>query len=342
MGIFNYVFAVILLLMSALFSGLNLGLLSLGVATLKRKAELGDEEAKRVLPLRVKGNQLLTTLLLGNVAVNSALSIFLADITTGLVGGIVSTVLIVIFGEIVPQAYVSKHALFVGAKTAWITKLYLIIFAPLAYPIGKLLDKTIGEEIPVVFSNDELQAIIREHEENPESPIDSDEESIIIGALTYSAKLVEDIMTPRSRVFTLDGNSSLTEEVINEIKEKNFTRVPVFVNSIDNIVGLLFVKDLIGISSVKRIIDVSRKGSLLKVAENARLDMVLNEFLAKHIHIACVFNKFGEFQGVITLEDIIEEIIQNEVYDEGDDEENPRLQAMLEAKKRLSQKEQVI
>ena len=110
--------SIILIALSALFSGLTLGLLSLDVHSLERRARHGDKYAETVYPLRKHGNFLLTTLLLGNVAVNTTLSIFLGSIASGLVAGITATALIVVFGEIIPQSVISRHALYFGAKTA--------------------------------------------------------------------------------------------------------------------------------------------------------------------------------------------------------------------------------
>lgn len=342
MLLINYLISLIFLVLSGLFSGLNLGLLSLSVHDLQRKAQLGDEYAKKVLPIRARGNQLLTTLLLGNVAVNAALSIFLADITTGVIGGLVSTVLIVVFGEIIPQSFVSRHALWVGAVTAPITKLYLFIFFPIAYPVGKILDKTLGEELPTVFSHEELKAIIREHEDNPDSELDIDEENIIIGALSYSTKTAEQLMTPRSVVYALEENRKLTPALFKEIKDKSFTRIPIYKEKMDNMIGILFVKDLIGIEeSTEHIVlvrQLMRTDNFLHIIETMNLSELLNNFIDQHKHIACVFNEFGEFQGVITLEDVIEEIIQKEVFDENEPHLDPRLQAINKAKKIIAER----
>merc|ERR1719258_488108 len=121
-----------LVVLSGLFSGLTLGLMGLDVIGLQT-VKNGDNKdlaqcAARIMPVREKGNQLLCTLLLGNVAVNSALSILMADLADGLVGFLVSTALIVIFGEILPQAACSRYALQVGSATVPVVKVLMIIF----------------------------------------------------------------------------------------------------------------------------------------------------------------------------------------------------------------------
>ena len=137
--ILNLSAIIVLICFSGLFSGLTLGLLGLDLIGLEIVMEAGSEEEKEyasiIYPLRKNGNLLLCTLLLGNVAVNALLSILLADLTSGLVGFLVSTILIVIFGEIVPQASCSRYALYIGAKTVPLVKIILMCLYIFAKPI---------------------------------------------------------------------------------------------------------------------------------------------------------------------------------------------------------------
>src|SRR3989338_4425765 len=127
MIILKYIAIVFLLFLSALFSGLSLGLMSLDPFSLRRKAKLGNLAAKKIYPLRKRGNQLLCTLLIGNIAVNSTIAVLLSSLTTGVIAGFMATGLIVIFGEIVPQAIFARHALQFGAKFSWLVYPFLII-----------------------------------------------------------------------------------------------------------------------------------------------------------------------------------------------------------------------
>ena len=235
----TYIIVIALLLLSGLFSGLTLGLLSLDKTELKRKISLGNKDAKRVYAVRKNGNLLLSTLLLGNVGVNSTLAIFLGDIASGVMAGIVATALIVVFGEIIPQSLFSRYALSFGAKTAWIVRLLIIILWPVCFPIAYILDKILGDEMPTVYSKRELMKIVEEHEDSTSSDVDADEERIIIGALSFSSKTVKDIMTPRTIVYAFEKNTILDKKKLNEIKKSSFTRIPVYDDSIDNIVGIL-------------------------------------------------------------------------------------------------------
>jgi metal transporter CNNM len=299
--------------------------------------KLGDERAKRVYPIRKNGNLLLCTLLLGNVAVNSAVAIFLGDIATGVVAGIVSTALIVIFGEIIPQAVFSRFALALGSKTVWLVRFFIFIFYPIAYPLAWSLDKALGEELGTIWSKKEIEEIIRYHEDSDNSEIDEDEERIMLGALSFSDLTAEMIATPRPVVFMLPSNTSVTSELILMIKEKGFSRIPVFdLGNPENILGVLNIRDLLGIhgNNNDSVLTYIRP-NILHIKKNMKLDELLNHFLKNKKHMACLYNDFSTFVGVVTLEDIIEEILKTEIVDEADTTQDMRKLAIGYIKKDL-------
>jgi metal transporter CNNM len=314
----TYLIVIFLVLLSGLFSGLTLGLLSLDKNELKRKISLGNKEAKKVYPVRKRGNLLLCTLLLGNVGVNSTLAIFLGDITSGVAAGLLATGLIVVFGEIIPQATFSRYALKVGAKTAWLVKIFIIILSPICWPIAWILDKTLGEEMPTVYSKKELMKIIEEHEGSKESDVDADEERIVKGALSFGDKSVANVMTPRTVIYALDIKTKLNDKTLADIKKEGFTRVPIYENSIDNIKGVLYVKDLINIKNGIPLSKIYKKEKMLKVDGELHLDKMLNTFISSKNHIAFVHDEYGGLEGVVTLEDVLEEILRLEIVDETD------------------------
>ena len=206
----DYLICLVLVLLSGLFSGLTLGLLSLDTQTLRRRAKHGDTDAARIYPIRQKGNLLLTTLLLGNVAVNTTLSIYLSGLASGLLAGLLATALIVVFGEIVPQAVISRYAIWFGSRTIWFTKFVLLLAYPIAYPIARALDYFLGHEMPNVYSHSELMDIISEHEDSEHSAIDADEERILHGALRFSHQSVRAVMTPAKQVVAYDEHQVLS------------------------------------------------------------------------------------------------------------------------------------
>lgn len=319
-----YLPILLLVACSALFSGLTLGLMGLDVYDLKRKADLGNTQAKKVYPIRAKGNLLLTTLLLGNVAVNSALSIFLGSIATGIVAGIVSTALIFIFGEIIPQAVISRYALPFGAKTAGLMTVIIWIFSPIAWPIAFVLDKALGEEMQNVFSRQELIKVIEEHEDSALSDIDEDEERILRRVLHFSEKQVKDVMTPNTVVQTVAHDMVLTKTELERLVASGFSRFPVYKDKSDHIVGVCYLRDVIAKQDPK-VQDIIRTVHIVR--ETDPLDEIFNVFLQKRQHLFVVNDEFGGFEGVITLEDVLEDIIGKEIVDEDDVVVDTRAQA---------------
>lgn len=318
----EYLISAILIALSALFSGLTLGLLSLDVHSLQRRAKHGDKNAAIIYPLRKHGNLLLTTLLLGNVAVNTTLSIFLGSIASGLVAGITATALIVVFGEIIPQSVISRHALYFGAKTAWFTRVSLVLFWPVAYPISKVLDHFLGHEVPTIYTKSELMDIVAEHESSHLSDIDQDERRIVHGALQFSHVHAKDAMTPKTEVVSFSGEQKLTEGFFEEVNDSGYSRIPIYQGTADNIVGILYTKDLIVEDDMIAIKDTEEalEHKFTVIDAEAFLDDVLVTMLKSKRHLAIVEDK-KVFVGLITLEDIMEEIIQQEIEDEDDGDE---------------------
>ena len=138
------------------------------------------------------------------------------------------------------------------------------------------------------------------------------------GALTYSEKIVEDVMTPRKGVYALDSATSITEEIIEEIKIKGFTRIPVYTGSVDQTLGVLYVKDLLNIPLGTAIQDVFKKERMLQVSREMKLDTLLAQFIQTQIHLAVVKDIRNRLEGVISLEDIIEVILNQDINDETD------------------------
>ncbi|XP_060594921.1 metal transporter CNNM4-like isoform X2 [Ruditapes philippinarum] len=326
------IFIVGLLCLSGLFSGLNLGLMALDKTELKIIESCGKPNEKKyakvISPLRKRGNFLLCTLLLGNVLVNNSLTILLDNVSNGLIAVIAATAFIVIFGEIIPQALCSRHGLAVGAKTRFITYFFMILTFPLSFPISLLLDKILGEEIGQVYNREKLQELIRVTKDF--SALDEDEVNIISGALSLTKKTVKDIMTRIDDVFVLDYNDILNFETMSEIMKRGYSRIPVYENEKSNIVALLNIKDLALIdpddNTPLKTICKFYQHHLIFVFDDHKLDQMLQDFRQGHSHMAIIrrVNNEGdgdpyyETLGVVTLEDVIEEIIQSEIIDETD------------------------
>jgi metal transporter CNNM len=155
---------VFLVMLSAMFSGLTLGLLSLSLEGLDILISAGDDRqrayARRIYPLRRRGNLLLCTLLLGNTLVNALIAILSASMTSGLVGGLLSTIVIVIFGEIIPQSICNRHGLRIGAASVVIVLPIMVLLFPFTWPIAKILDLVLGREMGTSYNKRQLDALL--------------------------------------------------------------------------------------------------------------------------------------------------------------------------------------
>ncbi len=328
-----------LLGLSALFSGLTLGLLSLSVFELKRKADLGNAEAKLVYPIRSKGNELLVALLVGNVIVNAALTVVLDSVlpgdtvTSAVITVVVATVLITFFGEILPQAFLKKNGLTFGARLSPYITLYLQAMTPVSRTIGRLLDKTVGKDTPDIYSTDELVKILEEHERSDDSDIEADEIAIVRNAINFGDKLVANVMTPKSVVTAIDQDEVLSPEVLKELHESGHSRFPVYEESLDQIVGILYLRDLVDTNKHSKTVKQAMARDVYFVNESQALDHALNAFIHTKTHLFIVINEFKEMTGIITLEDIIEEIMGREIVDEFDRFDDMREVASLNAAK---------
>jgi metal transporter CNNM len=181
----------------------------------------------------------------------------------------------------------------------------------------------LGSELPRTYSHNELKDIISEHEDSEHSAIDADEERILHGALQFSHMSAREVMTPSNKVVSYDENQRLTEDFFEEVNEEGFSRLPIYSGEPGNIIGMLYVKDLIVEDDDITIKETEEafERKFLTVQAQDKLDKVLARMLKSRLHLAIVRNKNKKFVGVVTLEDIIEEIIQQEIEDEDDVDE---------------------
>ncbi|KAF4669399.1 Metal transporter cnnm2 [Perkinsus chesapeaki] len=352
-----------------MFSGLTLGFLSLdkvGLEIVKGSANAKQAKyAKRIIPIRKDGNLLLCTLLLGNVAVNSLLSILLADITGGLFGFIISTAVILLFGEIFPQALCSRYSLKIGGAAVPVVRVCIVLLYPIAKPIALTLDCILGRDVGTIHSRSELLKLLAIHVE--EKALDDETGKVMQGALkTLHEMKVSQIMTPVEDVFMLPIEGVLDYKTVTQIFQCGFSRIPVYRGTMNNIVGVLFTKDLILVdpddaTPLAAFLQIFAR-SLEVLDENQSVSSAFRRFRAGGSHMGLVrrvpadssgrasseltlkgssplvrkFESIGtlsthaasmtggrddpglELVGVLTLEDIVEEIIQEEIIDETD------------------------
>ncbi|CAF3995616.1 unnamed protein product [Rotaria sp. Silwood2] len=321
-----------LFVFSGFFSGLNLGLMSLSVNDLRLLAESDDSSmryyAKRVLPLRKRGNFLLCSIVLANVLSNSLGTVLLDSLVHGLFAVIGSTGMIVLMGEIIPQAICSRYGLVIGAHTHLITWGSMIITGIISYPLGFILNKILGQEVTASYTRDQIARMLTKINADIEKP----ELDVITGVLSLRKKAASDAMTLLSDVYMLDKDRKTDAELLLDVHKHGFSRIPVYSKERSNVIGIVKLRDFALITpeqyhlTVKHVLEFhSHVYGHAKATDS--LYNLMQEFLKAHWHIALVQEVRTEENqdeivyvtvGIITLEDVFEEILQREIIEETD------------------------
>ncbi|WVW85649.1 hypothetical protein I302_107687 [Kwoniella bestiolae CBS 10118] len=321
--------SVVFVLSGGVFAGLTLALmgsddLNLRVLATSSSNPKERKAASKVLKLLSRGRHwVLVVLLLSNVIVNESLPIFLDDVLGGgLYAVIVSTTMIVIFGEIIPQAVCVRYGLAIGGACAPMVWCFMILFSPIAWPTAKLLDYILGTDEGHTYKKAELKSFLQFHREG-EEPLRDDEIGILNGVLSLNDKHAKEIMTPIKDCLTLSSDKVLDHEAIDQILLSGFSRIPIHEpGQKDNFIGMLLVKRLITYNPDDEW-PVS-KFSLLPLPE-AKPDIncfqALDYFQTGRAHLLLISETPGQKGGaigIVSLEDLIEEIIGEEIVDETD------------------------
>ena len=309
----------LLILASAVCSGLNIAVMSLDIGDLRRKAKLGNRQAKRVLPLRQKRHLTLASILLTNVAAVSATSLVLSQRLNGLVAGLVSTLLIVVIGEVLPQALFSKNPLMWSSIFAPVLKAMIALTYIVSRPLQILLDRLFPLQRATLQSRHELGLLITEHLTDDTSELDDDEIEIMRGALSLSEKRLRDIMTDIRHTYWLTPSTVLDDAKIDEIKAQGFSRIPIFNHALTKCYGVILMKDLVDIDFDEnnyKVDDMILHPAQL-VGSMTALDTMFRKFINAGTHLIPI-EKDDQIIGIATIEDLLEEIVGHEIEDETD------------------------
>lgn len=313
------------ILFSAFFSGIEIAFFSVSELKLRAMAESGDGKAKMAHYLRSNPQRLLSTILIGNNLANIAAASLATLIALRLFGShavaIVTallTLIILIFGEIVPKTLATKHAL---AVTVWVAyPIYGLekLLTPILFALEPLIVKlTGGRGLSVPFATEEeLKMVLDESEKT--GVLETDEVQMIKNVFLLNDITAEDTMTPRTYMFALDGNLTI-EAAKKELFNSIHSRIPVFDRSPDNIIGVLYktsaLKKLAEDEGAARLADIANPP--LFVPSGKPADELMKQFQQEKRHMAIVVNEFGEVIGLVTLEDLLEEVV-GEIMDETD------------------------
>jgi len=315
----SIIIVVILVMLSAIYSGLNVSLLSLNIAELERKAKLGNIYAKRVLPLRVNSNLTIASIIFSNVATISATSLVLHNHLNGWLAGLLSTLLIVVFSEVLPQAYFIRNALRLTGNLVLFMKIMIFITYPIAKPLELLLNRVLGNEDNPLMSRNELGILIAEHTNTKKSELDDSEIEIMMGALKLSNKQTKSIMTPIDKTYWMSLETELTPKKIDQMKAKSYSRIPIFNKDLTVFNGVLLMKDLVDINfdlETVLVKDLYLHSSQI-IGSMTALDTLFRKFISGGAHLIPV-ERNEKIIGIVTIEDLLEEILQQEIIDETD------------------------
>ncbi|KAF1375742.1 hypothetical protein PFLUV_G00223350 [Perca fluviatilis] len=325
--------SVLLLGLSALCSGLNISMLALDPVELRVLQNSGTEKeqkyARKIESVRKHGNYILCTVVLGNVLTNTCFVVWMCQILGMTALSTASCTLGIFFiGEILPHSLASRHSLAIASKTLCATRLLMLVFFPIAYPVSKILDIMLHQEISNFYTREKLVAMLRVTD--PYHDLVKEELNIIQGALELRTKTVEDVLTPLSDCYMLSSDAVLDFCTMSDVMQSGFTRIPVYENERSNIVDILFVKDLAFVDpddcTPLKTITQFYNHPMHCVFSDTKLDVMLEEFKRGKSHLAVVQrvnsegegDPFYEVMGIVTLEDVIEEIIKSEIVDETD------------------------
>ena len=321
-----WVALVVLVALSAFFSASETAFSSLNQIRLKSRAEDGDTSAARVLAMAEKYDKLLSTILIGNNIVNIAAASIGTIIFTKMLGAergatvstMVLTVVVLIFGEVTPKSLAKEMPETVATAVAPVLSLLMLVFTPLTWLFSqwkRFLGHFVHSTEEDTITEGELMTMVSEAENDGE--LTDRESELIRSAIEFDDVEVEEILTPRVDVIAVEDDMPL-EEVAQTFAESGYSRLPVYHDTIDNIIGVVHEKDFY----IARLKKATKIDDLvvptLYTTGSTQISQLLRTLREQHHHLAVVVDEYGGTEGIITLEDILEELV-GEIWDEHDE-----------------------
>ena len=319
---------VLLLFCSAFFSGSETAFTTVSNLRFRTLAENKVKGARKAVYISENYKKTLTTILVGNNLVNIACTTICAYLFSNLIKNptlanvlntVIMTIIVLIFGEILPKAIAKTSGEKFALRFSGILFFLMKVFTPITFVFLALQNKLVKEKddaTPTV-TEDELESIIDTMQE--EGVIDSDDADLIQGVLELNQNTAYDIMIPRVDVKAVDVEDSI-EEIEQVFKESQFTRLPVYKETIDNIIGVLSQKDLFFAMVDGKNLNVEELMSEpLNITETMKVDDIIKEMQRSKKHMAIVLDEHGGTSGIVTMEDAIEQIV-GDIYDEHDED----------------------
>ena len=327
---------IICLLLSAFFSSSEVALISITRAKVRALTNQGRKGAEALDTLKRSTDTILITILIGNNIANVAAASLATAIAIGIYGDVgigiatgVTVILMLIFGEIGPKMYASRHVEDLALRVARPILYLSRVFYPVLWAsdrINRQFAFRPGVAEPVV-TEEEIKEWIDVGEE--EGTIEEQERDMLYSVLRFGDTTVREVMTPRIDVTILEDANTI-ESALAVFSETGFSRIPIYHGQIDNVVGLLNVKDVFS-AVVRQQTDATIRSLMSEpyfVPESKKIDELLKELQVKKQHMAIVLDEYGSFAGIVTVEDMLEELV-GEILDEFDEEE-PEVQQVEE------------
>ena len=317
---------VFLVACSAFFSASETAFSSLNQIRLKSRAEDGDASAARVLAMAEKYDKLLSTILIGNNIVNIAAASIGTILFTRALGAergatmstIVLTIVVLIFGEVTPKSLAKEMPETVATAVSPMLNLLMVLFTPLTWLFSqwkRLLGHFVHSTEEDTITEGELMTLVSEAENDGE--LTDRESELIRSAIEFDDVEVEEILTPRVDVVAVEDNTSL-DEVAQTFAESGYSRLPVYHDTIDNIIGVVHEKDFYLARLKKETSLEELVKPTLYTTGSTQISQLLRTLREQHHHLAVVVDEYGGTEGIITLEDILEELV-GEIWDEHDE-----------------------
>ena len=317
---------VFLVACSAFFSASETAFSSLNQIRLKSRAEDGDASAARVLAMAEKYDKLLSTILIGNNIVNIAAASIGTILFTRALGAergatmstIVLTIVVLIFGEVTPKSLAKEMPETVATAVSPMLNLLMGLFTPLTWLFSqwkRLLGHFVHSTEEDTITEGELMTMVSEAENDGE--LTDRESELIRSAIEFDDVEVEEILTPRVDVVAVEDNTSL-DEVAQTFAESGYSRLPVYHDTIDNIIGVVHEKDFYLARLKKETSLEELVKPTLYTTGSTQISQLLRTLREQHHHLAVVVDEYGGTEGIITLEDILEELV-GEIWDEHDE-----------------------
>lgn len=328
--VIGFVLLLALLVCSALISGAEVACFALTPIDLNPNSETYSKSLSRISKLLERPKKLLATILVANNTINIAIVILFAFLGESIFHGIeifwirfllevvVITFLILLFGEILPKIYASRNTIKFASFMAIPLSILDVVISPLSLPMRSLtimLHNRLGKQ----KSNISVDQLSQALELTSEEATTKQEQKILKGIVSFGNTDTKQVMRPRIDIFALDINLTF-EEILPLISENGYSRIPVYEDNVDHVKGILYVKDLLPYIDRRQYEWQSLLRDPFFVPENKKLDDLMSEFQDKKVHLAVVVDEYGGTSGLVSLEDVIEEIV-GDISDEFDDED---------------------